>query len=123
MRSLCVLFYLAMPAFGQPEEPSPSLPVTKLTLAPTAAPFPVLRHELLPNYREQIAGNAALSYHRAMLIKSEHREIDPNAAALRDQNLDERAAGPDKQVNAEELRPYLAGYRQVFRKMENGARR
>jgi hypothetical protein len=120
MRPLFVLVAFALPASAQPE---PGLPITRLTLSAAAAPVPALRYELLPGYRDQIQGNAALSYHRAMLLKGEHREIDPEAAALRDLRLDEMAAKPAKEVNVEELRKYLSAFRLVFRELENGARR
>ncbi len=121
MRSVTVLLLFALPVFGQADQPP--LTVTKLMLKAAAAPVPVLRYELLPNYREQIPGNAALSYHRAMLLKAEHREVDPIAAGQRDQRIDEMAAKPAKDVNVEELRTYLSTYRLIFREMENGARR
>lgn len=120
MRAFLVLVVVALPAFAQPKE---ALPVTKMTLRAAAAPTPALRYELLPGYRDKVSGNAALSYHRAMLLKGENREVDPNAAAMRDQRLDEMASGPLKDIKVKELRSYLSIYRLVFRELENGARR
>lgn len=121
MRSFVVLCLFAMPAVGQEKEPT--LPVEKLTLRAAAAPMPVLRYELLPNYKEQVAGNAALSYHRAMLLKAEIREVDPQAAGKRDERIDEMAAKPLKEIKVEDLSNYLQTYRLIFRELENGARR
>lgn len=121
MRSLALLTLLALPALSWADEPA--LPTEKLTVRAQAASIPVLRYELLPGYREQMAGNAALSYHRAMLLKGEQRDADPQAAAQRAEKIDEMAAKPAKEVNVKELRDYLATYRLIFREMETGAKR
>jgi len=56
--TLLVLIYaIALPVCGAEPEP----PV-KLTLHASAAPTPALKYRLLPNYTDQVSGNAAVNY-------------------------------------------------------------
>jgi hypothetical protein len=125
MRSLALLAtYFALPtaAFAQAAG-APAVPVVRLTVSASSAPVPVLRYELLPNFREQVPGNAALSYHRASLLLTEARQGDSKKAVERDQQIDEMAAKPVKEIKIEELREYLQSYRNVLREVEMGAKR
>jgi hypothetical protein len=121
---LCFVPILALvdAVLAQPSE-HPAVPVVKLTVHAAESPMPALRYELLPNFREQVPGNAALSYHRAILLLNEGRSNDPKKAREHDAKIDEMAAKPNKDINVAELREYLQSYRQVFRELEAGAKR
>ena len=58
-------------ARGQDETESP--PPTVITIRPAASPVPALKYSLLPKPEEQIPGNAAIFYHRAI----ERHDRDP----------------------------------------------
>jgi hypothetical protein len=47
------------------DDEQPATPVTRLAIAPTPAPIPALRYQLLPELRDTTPGNAALLYYRA----------------------------------------------------------
>lgn len=120
--ALSLLLVLPLIAFPQPPEP-PVVPVTRLTLTPAAAPTPALRYELLPNFRERVPGNAALSYYRAVLMAAERRHPDPKQGYEYDAKIDELAAKPLKDIPLEELRNYLQPARNLLREVENGSKR
>jgi hypothetical protein len=122
MRSLALLLAAAIPATAQPPA-DPPVPPVNLNVRPAAAPVPALRYELLPNFREQVRGNAVLSYYRAIVLLNEHRDPEFKKAYERDQKIDEMAAGPLKDIKTDRLRDYLQGYRNTLREVENGARR
>jgi hypothetical protein len=125
MRSLALLLTtLVLPATvgAQPDAP-PAIPVIKLIVKPSAAPMPALRYELLPTFREQIRGNAALPYHRAILLATENRGPDWKKSFEADQKIDELAGLPLKDIPLDELRSYLQSWRSVLREVEGGAKR
>lgn len=120
---LLPLFGLPVAAFAQAPEKPPAVPLIKLTVSAALAPTPVLRYELLPNFREQVPGNAALSYHRASLILTDRRPQDPKKAYEEQVRIDEMAEKPANEVKIDELQNYLQPYRNVLREVEAGARR
>ncbi len=103
--------------------PPPEIPVIKLVLSPAKSPVPALRYELLPNFREQVPGNAAVSYHRAMMLLSERRLPDPKKVAEYDLKIEEMIAKPLNEIPIEELRGYVDSYRQVFREIDLAVKR
>ena len=66
----------------EPETPPP----TVITIRPAASPVPALKYSLLPERREQIPGNAAIFYHRA--IERPDRGPVPPAAPAADEGQD-----------------------------------
>ncbi len=77
-------------------------------------------YELLPNFRDQLPGNAAVSYHCAMMMLSERRLPDPKKAMEHDRKIDEFLEKPLKDVPIDEMRGYVQSDRQVFRELELG---
>ena len=69
----CALGLLPWAARGQDETESP--PPLVITIRPAASPVPALKYSLLPKPEEQIPGNAAIFYHRAI-----ERVIDAQAS-------------------------------------------
>ncbi len=65
-RCLALLCLLPIaPRLGAQEPPEE---VTRITIHLAAAPVPVLKYQFLPEFREQITGNALVHYHRAALM-------------------------------------------------------
>jgi len=106
-------------ALAQPPQHS-EVPVTRLTLKPASAPTPPILHELLPNPRDQLPVNAALGYHRAMLMLRELARTD--AKIKSHAKIDDMLS---KTVNDELLRAMnddVAHRRNVLRELEFASR-
>ena len=118
-------------ARGQDETESP--PPTVITIRPAASPVPALKYSLLPKPDEQIPGNAAIFYHRAIeqLIESARAPYfqDPTAQEItqrkrcrrgRAKPLADPAAGD---APPRGLRKHLERHRFSLHEIELGARR
>src|SRR5260370_32741992 len=52
--------------------------VVRVTIRPAAAPVPALKYEFLPEYRDQISGNAVIHYHRAGILAGKSLPFCPH---------------------------------------------
>src|SRR5579862_6122949 len=102
----------------------PVVPTVKLALKPAAAPVPLIRFELLPNFREQVPGNAALAYHRAILLLGMKKRESASAKEQFDTDIkiDDMIAKPAHEIDRRALSEYLQGYNSIFREVEAGAK-
>lgn len=108
------------PAGGR--EPDPALWTTKLTVSPAAAPKPALKFELLPPARERLAGNAAVGYQRAFILRPAWPR-DPKAAQEQGQTLDRWEQLPVEQLPAAKMGAFLTTYADMLNEVEDAARR
>ncbi len=118
-------------ARGQDETESP--PPTVITIRPAASPVPALKYSLLPKPEEQIPGNAAIFYHRAIehLISVRlRREIQNRQLkkSLAEVMAEQEAWGkwltqPLATLPREAVRKYLQSYDYCLRECELGSRR
>ena len=92
---------------ANPPEP-PKETIFALKLKAVGAPLPILRHELLPSQRELSKTNAAVYYHRAMLMMGDSGLKGKEAGEAR-MKMDELLGKPLAETPAESLRPPSAG--------------
>ncbi len=103
-------------------------PVTPFVLHPARAPVPALKYRLLPDRRDQVRGNAAVFYHRAIEFMLEIRDSamiwkkDPqyrtDVEAMGDWN-----SGPIAAIPLDRARAWLDRHRRVLIEAEMGSRR
>jgi hypothetical protein len=99
------------PAAGQP-------PLVRVSIHPQAEPVPALKYQLLPTLEEQQPGNAAVFYHRAMLIRSQLQvtpELDLKESAWLEVPL--------RDLPRADVRKAIEKYRNVFHEIDLAARR
>ena len=99
-----------------------------------AAPVPALKYRLLPERREQVAGNAAIFYHRAIEMVQDRRyrlahagrdveAIPGRPGEGRRGRSSSGSAGPLREIPRDEARKHLDIYRDALHEVELGARR
>ena len=108
-------------------------PPKVIELRPMAAPVPALKYRLLPERREQVAGNAAIFYHRAIemvqgvrigqLTQALASKQSPADLAKVGDAIQQWIAGPLRDIPREEARKHLDLYRNALHEVELGARR
>lgn len=98
-------------------QPIPAQRPTVLVLHPQAAPVPALKYPLLPDITDMHPGNAALYYHRAMLLRCLLR---PKAADQ--QQLYKWLETPLKDLPRADVRAALKQYRDMLREVDFAAR-
>jgi hypothetical protein len=108
------LVRVAAPLAAQP-------PVKKLTVTPAAAPQPSLRYELLPKSRQRTAGNAAVYYLRAALLRPAHGP-DRDKWIAEDKAVQAWEDAPIDKLPVKDVRAYLDRYTAMFRAVEAGSR-
>ncbi|QJW96251.1 hypothetical protein [Frigoriglobus tundricola] len=106
---------------GAPPPAVPTVEVRTLTLVPAAAPVPALRYELLPRLRDRVAGNAALDYHRAYVLRPSWPR-DPNDAKKLDESLAAWEESAVDRLPVAEVKKYLAGHSQSLRTLDAAAK-
>src|SRR5438128_10281806 len=74
MLALLALAGISSPAISLAQRP-PDPPPTLIMLRPAAEPRPALKYRLLPERLTLIPGNAAIFYHRAILMVNESRTM------------------------------------------------
>lgn len=133
MRRSLSLFLLAvttLPAAARAQDDPPE--VTVITLHPANEPVPALKYRILPEHRDQIPGNAAIFYHRAIQMVLERRLAasrqppgaeKPTEANQPENQLYEWITGPLDQIPRDESRELLGRYRGPLHEIELGARR
>ncbi len=114
-----------------PQESAAEKPI-EVTLHPAAEPVPALRYRLLPERREQIQGNAAVFYHRAvqtLILDRGYRMAenlrDPaKKKPTPDEQISEWAYKPISEIPHEKARELLASrFSLILNEVEQGARR
>jgi hypothetical protein len=113
----------AGPAMAQ-ENP----PVTLIVLHPARVPVPALKYRLLPDRRNQVAGNAAVFYHRAIEQMLEIRDSEIARKKGPDNRTDEQAMGdwingPIAAIPMDRAREWLDRNHRVLSEAELGSRR
>ena len=116
---------LAAHAHDDADEP------TVITLRPADEPTPALKYRLLPEARELVPGNAAIFYHRAILMVQSvrYRETLRNQPeGLETTKSPETAisdwiSGPLDQIPREEAHAQINSYKNALREVELGALR
>lgn len=94
--------------------------VISLTVSATPAPTPALKYELLPRLRNCSPGNAALEYYRAALVRPAWPR-DPKESKAQDDLIISWEAMPLDKLPVEDMRKFLAPYRQSLHALERGA--
>jgi hypothetical protein len=126
-----LLMGFVMPGISQAQREPPA--PTEITIRPARAPVPALKYRLLPEARDQVPGNAAVFYHRAieMILESRGYEqaqsakVKPSASAPRsdDQTIFGWVSGPLRDIPRDEARQALERFRQALHEVELGALR
>ena len=128
-----VLGLAQIPAFAQEAQPPkpPETPI-EVILRPAAEPVPALRYRLAPERRTQEPGNAAVFYHRAMLMLIQDRvtraaqdKAEPEQKLLRlDEQIATWASMPLSQFPREEVRTLLQNrFERILREADLGVQR
>jgi hypothetical protein len=114
----CLLIVLgaAAPAAAQAPADQP----IRLTLTPTHAPAPSLRHRLLPDPRDQVPGNAATLYYRSLATLVENRVL---LQELQSDNWRNWLEMPLQELPLEEVRSQVRRMRHLLHEVELGAKR
>src|SRR6266481_76035 len=96
------------------QEQAPPEEVVRVAVRPVAAPVPALKYQFLPEYRDQVPGNAVIHYHRAgqMIGKMPGPE----------DKLWQWLEMPSKDLPREEGRLFLQRYHNLFRELELASR-
>ncbi len=98
-------------------QPPPVEPPTKVLIRPQKEPVPALRYLLLPDVTELHPGNAALNYHRAMLMYRQIRTKPQDANDIYDW-----AQKPLKDLPKQAVQNVLTRYHNVLHEADLGAR-
>jgi hypothetical protein len=107
-----VLSIMALAAqLGAQESPEE---VVRLTIRPAAAPVPALKYQFLPEFRDQISGNALVHYYRAALMIG--KMPGPDEPFWKWLEM------PDRDLPRDEVRQFLKRYHNLFRELELASR-
>ncbi len=127
--SLLMGFVMPGISEAQREPPAP----TEISIRPARAPVPALMYRLLPEAHDQVPGNAAVFYHRAieMILESRGYEqaqsakVKPSPSVPRsdDQTILGWVSGPLRDIPRDEARQALERFRQALHEVELGALR
>ena len=110
------MFLTLLVAMAQPE---PAGPVA-LTVSSAAAPVPALKYEFLPKGTDKHAGNAAIGYYQAILL----RPVGPKDAAKAKKHAEQENAFrnvPVEELSARELTVFLKPHKASFRLADHAA--
>jgi hypothetical protein len=114
---LALLLAAVPPLSAQSRQPGDPIP---LTLTPAAPPAPSLKYRLLPDRRDQVAGNAATLYYRTEALFVENGDLLMNVKAGVWSTWTET---PIKELPLDEVGNRLATVRDLLREMDRAARR
>ncbi|MEW4569231.1 hypothetical protein AB1L88_15310 [Tautonia sp. JC769] len=114
-------------ALGQSDEDGP----TVLTLRPAGEPSPALKYTLLPKRRDLVPGNAAVFYHRALLMlqqqrnaeRYEARRMGKEQSEIAEIGLSDWINGPIDAIPRQEAQALLDRYASILREVELGVLR
>jgi hypothetical protein len=126
MRSLACVLVVALGASSALAQQTLT-PLTSLTVRPASAPVPALKYRLAPPPRDLVPGNAAIFYHRAILMVKEARAARQAEESASPKDRDEAVyrwiSGPLSEVHREEARKELRSFQNALHEVELGARR
>src|SRR6516162_9867631 len=105
---LLITCFMSAVSRAQREPPAP----TEIMIRPAKAPVPALKYRLLPEARDQVPGNAAVFYHRAIEMIMESRSYEqlqsakvkpsPSAPRSDDQTISGWLSGPLRDIPRDE---------------------
>jgi hypothetical protein len=121
--SFFLITLLSAAAFGQ--APKADVETRTLTIRPAAEPVPALRYRLLPERRDLVPGNAAVLYHRAILML---KETEFNTARQDGEASDETNAAdwvdlPVAEFPKEKARALIGRFERTFNELDQAALR
>ena len=132
-RTMALLFLVAARCpSAAPAQPPPEFRQTVVTLRPAAEPVPALKYRLVPERIKLAPGNAAIFYHRAVLI------MDEAYSRLRAKEKEWPGAFPDSlellasdtwlscpigEIPRDRARKYLEPFQNALKEAELGASR
>lgn len=113
-----------------PAQPPPDPPIG-IALRPASEPVPAMKYRLVPERRALVPGNAAIFYHRGILLVLQRRArgtaLDQPQNGSRSQSAEQRIAdwisGPIAEIPRDEAREQLGHYEAALREAELGAGR
>ena len=132
MRRILALITLATAWAASPATAQPPSGTTTILLRPAAAPSPALKYRLVPERPGLIPGNAAIFYHRALLVAGTHRaDLDAERKAVPPATQPETTddliyrwlEGPIADVPRDEARALIARFQTPLREVELAATR
>ncbi len=112
----------------QPPDPQPTL----IILRPAAEPVPAMKYRLVPERSTLVPGNAAVFYHRGILMLVQNRpklvgkgQDGPGASAdtVDELTVANWTSGPIGEIPRDRARKHLEVLKNVLREVELGARR
>ncbi len=120
-RFLAALGCLALAIDSLPAQPRKDPVPTPLVLTPSRPPIPSLRFALLPELREQIPGNGAILYGKAVKLLNRTPPLQSQRAALFDL-MDRWGKLPLASLPGEEVRKVLDLYKEPLELLHRAAR-
>lgn len=126
-----LLMALALAAIPGPAMARDDDETKVLTIRPAAAPVPALSYRLLPPAAEQVPGNAAVFYHRAIqmvmairyrAVSEDRGESEPGTVGFENEVYD-WITGPLDAIPADRAREQLERYSRALHEVDLGARR
>src|SRR5581483_3512345 len=121
----------AIPVAGRAQSPPEPPRPTVIVIRPSAEPVPALNYRLVTPKADMVPGNAAVFYHRAILMLSEalqsaQRREQPQGAPRNTPSFDlvfDWLSMPIADFPREKAREFLGHYANVLRELELGALR
>ena len=116
-------------ASASPAQTLPNFPPTPIAIHPAAEPDPALKYRLVPERRGLVPGNAAVFYHRAILMfktreaQSRTEGDTASPAETTEQALSKWSYAPIGEIPVEEVRARLDPFANVLKEVELGAKR
>ncbi len=110
MNPILLLLAIVTPSQAPKDPPPPKINNVALSVSSAKAPLPKLRYELLPNTRDLKAGNAAVSYHRAILLLNERVKPKPEEWQKLEEELQKALDAPISDTPKEVLRKHVNAY-------------
>ncbi len=131
-RTLGLLILVAATPSAALAQPPPDPRPTAITLRPVAEPVPALKYRLVPERKLLVPGNAAVFYHRALLMLAQNRRNLPgkghDGPAANDDRVDDLTlanwvSGSIGEIPRERARKHLAASHNALKEVELGAQR
>ena len=131
--ALIALIALALVAWSSsaPAQPPPD-PTIRVVFRPAAEPRPALKYRLVPEPIKLVPGNAAIFYHRAILLYEQRYRVDsdikarqspPGRAVSPDEQVSTWVAGPIADIPIDKARAMVESMRSILGEIEQGASR
>lgn len=121
---LCLV--LLIPAVASAQSVPPPPPIV-IVIRPAAEPVPALKYRIVPERRELIPGNAAIFYHRAILLFSSRKLSPPaptpgqKAPTSVEETIYHWSTVPFREIPLDEARAVLASFATTLHEVDLGA--